>query len=89
MNVHIRRKKSPKSDKITISLEIYKGYTKNDDGKIKANRETQKLDYFLYANPNTPTKTSHNKEVEKKIEAINRNQILHIYRECEKLVWEI
>ena len=70
MNVHIRRKKSPKSDKITISLEIYKGYTKNDDGKIKANRETQKLDYFLYANPNTPTKTSHNKEVEKKIEAI-------------------
>lgn len=70
MNVHIREKKNNKSDKITLALEIYTGYTKNDSGTIKANRVTKKLDFFYYKNPSTPQKKHHNKEVERKVEAI-------------------
>ena len=55
MKVHIRKRKNSKGDKFNLSLEIYKGYTKNNDGSIKANRVTTKLDYYLHTDPKTPT----------------------------------
>jgi len=53
-----------------LSLEIYRGYIKNEDGGIRNDREYSKLDYFLYVNPKTPTQKTHNKEVEVKVEII-------------------
>lgn len=70
MNVHIRKRESVKSDKVTLALEIYTGYTINENGKTKANRVTKKLDYFYYKNASTTQKKLHNKEVERKVEAI-------------------
>ncbi len=70
MNVHIRQRKREKTGKITLVLEIYKGYTKNENGTVKANRVNQKLDYFLHENPKTPSEKAHNKDALKKAEAI-------------------
>lgn len=70
MDVKIRQKQRLKSDKITLALEVYTGYTKNAEGKIRAIRETKKLDYFLYSNPKTPSEKSHNKESLRKAEAL-------------------
>lgn len=70
MKVHIRKRKNSKGDKFNLSLEVYKGYSKNSDGSIKANRVTTKLDYYLYTDPKTPTQKTHNKEVEKLVDII-------------------
>lgn len=67
MKVHIRKRKNANGDKINLALEVYKGYTKNNDGSIKANRVTTKLDYYLYSDPKTPAQKTHNKEVEIKV----------------------
>ncbi|WP_417369807.1 tyrosine-type recombinase/integrase [Flavobacterium beibuense] len=70
MKVHIRKRKNTAGDKYLLSLEVYKGYLKKEDGTIKNNRTTSKLDYYLYVNPKTPQHKTHNKEVEKKVEII-------------------
>ena len=70
MKVHIRKRKNSKGDKFNLSIEIYKGYTKNIDGSIKANRTTKKLDYYLFIDPKTPTQKTHNKEVEKLVDIL-------------------
>lgn len=70
MKVHIRKRENASKDKLNLSLEVYKGYTINQDGTTRANRVTTKLDYFLYVNPKTPSQKTHNKEVEVKIEII-------------------
>lgn len=70
MKVHIRKRINSKGDKFNLSLEVYKGYSKSNDGSIKANRVTTKLDYYLYTDPKTPTQKTHNKEVEKLVDII-------------------
>lgn len=70
MKVHIRKRKNSSGEKINLSLEVYKGYSKTKDGKVKANRVTTKLDYYLFADPKTPFQKTHNKEVERKVEII-------------------
>lgn len=70
MKVHIRKRLNSNGDRYNLALEVYKGYTINQDGSTRANRTTTKLDYFLYANPKTPTQKTHNKEVEQKVEII-------------------
>lgn len=67
MKVHIRKRINSNGDRYNLALEIYRGYVKNNDGSIRANRTTTKLDYYLYANPKTPTQKTHNKEVEQKV----------------------
>jgi len=67
--VHIRERKR-KDGKIGIYLEIYDGYSKSAEGKIRPKRKRRTLDYVLYSNPKTPTERSHNKEARRKIEAI-------------------
>lgn len=66
--VHLRQRLN--KDKISLYLEIYSGYTLNKNGGTKAKRKRQTLDYFLYANPKTPTQKSHNKDSLRKAEAI-------------------
>jgi integrase len=70
MKVHIRKRKNSKGDKINLALEVYNGYTKNKEGKIKANRITTRLEYYLYSDPKTPSQKTHNKEVEIKVDII-------------------
>lgn len=70
MKVHIRKRKNTAGNKFLLALEVYKGYSKKDDGTNKNNRITTKLDYYLYTNPKTPQQKTHNKEVEKKVEII-------------------
>lgn len=70
MKVHIRKRLNSNGDRYNLALEIYRGYVKNNDGSTRANRTTTKLDYYLYANPKTPTQKTHNKEVEQKVDII-------------------
>ena len=70
MKVSIKKRKNTTGDKYNLSLEIYRGYIKTEDGGIRNQREYSKIEYFLYVNPKTPTQKTHNKEVEKKVEII-------------------
>ncbi len=76
MNVYLRERKPNQSGKITLYLEIYKGYSKTSKGKIKPIRKREKLEYFLYANPKTTNQKHHNKEAKRKAEAI-RGRVLN------------
>lgn len=70
MKVHIRKRKNTAGDKYLLALEVYKGYSKSEDGTIKNIRKTTKLDYYLYTIPKTPQQKTHNREVERKVEII-------------------
>lgn len=70
MKVSIHKRKPNKHGLITMYMEIYKGYTKNQEGKIKHNREYIKLDTYLYHKPKTTTQKQQNKEMLKIAEAV-------------------
>ena len=61
MKIHLRERKLPKSGRISLFLEYYKGYH-NVNGKIKHDREFESLDLFLYLKPKNPDERKHNKE---------------------------
>lgn len=60
MKIHLKERKLT-SGKISLYLEYYKGYN-IVDGKMKHDREFEKLDFQLYSNPKTPEEKQHNKE---------------------------
>jgi len=70
MKVHIRKRSNSAGDKYNLALEVYLGYSVNENGNSKPKRVTTKLEYYLYVNPKTPQQRTHNKEVEKKVEII-------------------
>jgi len=70
MKVHIRKRLNSAGDKYNLALEVYLGYSVNENGNSKPKRVTTKLEYFLYVNPKIPQQKTHNKEVEKKVEII-------------------
>ncbi len=70
MKVHIRKRLNSAGDKFNLALEIYSGYSVNENGNSKPKRTTTKLEYFLFSNPKTPQQRTHNKEVEIKVEII-------------------
>ena len=70
MKVHIRKRLNSAGDKFNLALEIYSGYSVNENGNSKPKRTTAKLEYFLFSNPKTPQQRTHNKEVEIKVEII-------------------
>ncbi len=70
MKVHIRKRSNSAGDKYNLALEVYSGYSVNENGNSKPKRITTKLEYYLYANPKTPQQRTHNREVEKKVEII-------------------
>ncbi len=70
MKVKLINRKTNKGDKAPFVLEVYKGYSKTDTGKIKHNRQFETLDYYLYKNPTTPHQKQHNKEHKKLAEAV-------------------
>lgn len=78
MKISLRKRLSKKTGKVTLYLELYKGYVKQPDGKIKHNREYEYLDYFLYNKPKNQTEKQHNKEHLKSAEAVKAQKLLEI-----------
>ncbi len=62
MKIHLRQRKQTKKGNISLYLEIYKGTTKNANGKIVGNRDYEYLDLYLVDKPRTPIDKQHNKE---------------------------
>ncbi|MEC5395767.1 tyrosine-type recombinase/integrase [Bergeyella sp. RCAD1439] len=78
MKISLRKRLSKKTGKITLYLELYKGYSKLPNGKIKHNRDYEYLDYFLYDKPKNPAEKQHNKENLKSAEAVKAQRVLEI-----------
>lgn len=78
MEVSLRQRLSKKTGRITLYLEIYKGYEKLPNGKIKHHRDYEYLDYFLYDKPKNPAEKQHNKENLKSAEAVKAQRLLEI-----------
>lgn len=78
MKVSLKQRTSIKIGKISLYLEIYKGYDKLPNGKIKHHRDYDYLDYFLYSKPKNQIEKQHNKENLKAAEAVKAQRILEI-----------
>jgi len=78
MKVSLRKRLSKKTGKVTLYLELYNGYTKLPDGKIKHNREYEYLDYTLFDKPKNLTEKQHNKENLKSAEAVKAQRVVEI-----------
>ena len=61
MRVHLRQRRQ-KNGKISLYLEIYKGYLKVDN-KTKAVRDYEYLNLYLYYKPSGFLQKKHNKEI--------------------------
>lgn len=77
MKVHLKKRLSKKTGKISLYLEIYKGYIK-EEGKIKHIRDYEYLDYFLYEKPKNQVEKQHNAEHLKFAEAVRAQRFLEI-----------
>ena len=77
MKVHLKERLSKKTGKISLYLEIYKGYIK-EEGKIKHIRDYEYLDYFLYEKPKNQVEKQHNAEHLKFAEAVRAQRFLEI-----------
>ena len=77
MNIHLRQRASKKTGRISLYLEIYKGYIR-EEGKIKHIRDYEYLDYFLYEKPKNQAEKQHNAEQLKFAEAVKAQRILEI-----------
>lgn len=69
MKVELKQRISTKTDRISLYLETYKGYTTTAQGKKRNIKEYETLDYYLYANPKNAKERLHNKEHLRKAEA--------------------
>lgn len=78
MEISLRQRVSKKTGRVTLYLEIYKGYEKLPDGKIKHKRDYEYLDYFLYEKPKGPAQKQHNIESLKSAQAVHAQRILEI-----------
>lgn len=78
MKISLKQRESKKTNKISLYLELYRGYEKLPNGKIKHHREYEYLNYFLYGKPKNPNEKQHNKENLKSAEAVKSQKILEI-----------
>lgn len=62
MKVHLRQKKLKNKGLISLYLEYYKGSYKDENGKVKTNREFEFLDIYLKEKPRTIEERERNKE---------------------------
>lgn len=81
MNVTLRKRISKKTSRVTLYLDIYKGYTISINGKSKQEREYIYLKYYLISEPKTAADKQHNKENLKGAEAVRAKYILDIQNE--------
>ena len=78
MKIKLVKRKPNKKGRITMYIEIYKGYTKNNLGKIEHDREYVPLEIFLYSKPKTNLHKKHNKEMEALAEAVKAKMIIDL-----------
>ncbi len=74
-------KRKLKSGRTSLVLEYYLGYTVGENGKPKANRKYETLEYFLYTTPKDKKERDHNKinlEMAEKVKA-KRLLTFHIF----------
>ena len=72
--VALRMRESKTSGKVSLYLEIYKGYVVTE-GKKRNLKDYETLEYFLYAKPKTPAQKQHNKEALKSAEAVKGQRL--------------
>ncbi len=60
MKINLRKRKL-KDGRTSLFLEYYKGYSKDENGKIKHNREFENLELYLADKPKTPNAKQQNK----------------------------
>jgi len=63
---------------ISLILEIYWGYQKDVDGKVRHNREFKKLDLYLIENPRTSDERKRNKQMRTLAESIRAKKEVEI-----------
>lgn len=52
--VKLKNRTTNKGEKAPFVIEIYLGYQKDANGKVKHKRSFETLDYYLYKSPKTP-----------------------------------
>ena len=72
------RKRKLKNGRIRLYLDIYKGYTKSEDGKIHAIRDYEHLDLYLYEKADDFSKKQQNKEMLQLANSIKSKRELEI-----------
>ena len=78
MKITIKKRKPNSKGIIAMYIETYMGYTKDQNGKIKHNREYKKLDAYLYDKPSTAIEKNHNKEMLQLAEAVKAQLTIDI-----------
>lgn len=78
MEISLRKRISKKTGRVTLYLEIYKGYEKLPGGKIRHKRDYEYLDYYLYNTPIGQAQKQHNSENLKSAEAVQAQRILEV-----------
>ena len=77
MRISVQKRKA-KGGKLNLRLEYYHGFTKNDEGKIKHQRNYENLELFIYEKPKTPAEKQHNKQTLQLAEAIRSKKIVEV-----------
>ena len=78
MKVHLRKRKQTQTGNISLYLEIYKGTTTTQEGKVKNQRDYEYLNLYLIDKPKNPIDKHNNKETLHLAESIKAKRELEI-----------
>jgi integrase len=78
MKVHLRQRKQTKKGTISLYLEMYKGTTKNAEGKIVGVRDYEYLNLYLIDKPKNPIEKQNNKDTLQLAEGIKAKREIEI-----------
>ena len=76
MEIKLIKRKSKTTNRVSLSLEYYMGYTKTEEGKIKHNRKYETLEYYLIDPAKTKADKDHNKVNLEMAEAVKAKRLL-------------
>jgi hypothetical protein len=63
MEIKLRKRKQTKNEKISLYLDIYKGYYIDENGKKKIDRQYENLKLYLIDNPKNEIEKKQNKDI--------------------------
>ncbi len=78
MKVHLRQRKQTKTGSISLYLELYKGSTTSQNGKVKPLRDYEYLNLYLVDKPKSPIDKQHNKDTLSLAKSIKAKRELEI-----------
>ena len=78
MKVFLRQRKQSTKGRTSLYLELYKGTTKTNDGKVKPVREYEYLNLYLLDKPTNPIDKQQNKDNKALAENIRAKRELEI-----------